>query len=148
MQAQEPFVIDLRATLETLADTVTYKRRMSGIMGKPQVAATLAGYELEWVSKGGGESRHKTKKVKTEHGKAKQGKQTNPGKGGGATMEKSDKAKGKMKVAGEKQKGQVGSSVIAKRIFPYADGTYSHGEQAQCPSPHTSQCSIVQCHEG
>ena len=133
ISAEETVVLELRKTLGALKEHATHRRRMGSIFGNKPVAANLPGYSSVGGTSSGEEGAKK--KEKTPKGKDKletSGKRKGPsptGSGGG-------------KVTGAIAKKIKKSSVEAKRIFFYADGTYSIGKRN--PSKSCTQARTLQ----
>ena len=131
IRADEPVVIELRETLETLRDTATYRRRMGSMFGKKAKAATLTGFTQVSGTVGssgggggggGGGSTHAPGGLSSSKSSKKKSKKGD-NKAAGATTPSSAPRDG------DGGKPKVGSLVKEKRIFPYADGSYSIGAQ-------------------
>ena len=110
LKADEPVVIEMRATLQSLRETATFRRNTGGIFGTKVKAATLPGFTLASGKKPGG----------------KPGKQQEKE----AIKKERQKAAGKAVASANKgapSKGTSGSTAKKKRVFPYENGDFSIG---------------------
>ena len=130
VSAQEKVVIELRDLLDAVGETADLKRRMGDIFGKRPVAATLPGHALARAPRQvEGEEQRNKRKGNREPGQDR-GKER---KKGGKSPERAttNKKDGRKGDTPRNDKSSTGSKSLVdiKRIFPYADGTFSIGEQ-------------------
>ena len=118
LSADELVVVELNMTLAALSDMATYRRRMGGILVRKTKAAMLTGFSLA------SGSRHEEPVTPETTGDGK--------KPGGKPPKQKESTPLK---PGKAERGGGKTMVERKRIYPYADGSFSIGTR-MLPNDH------------